>query len=144
MDWENHLENLIQKIEKTEKNSEKWKFGSNKKLGLERFMNGLEKPFKKHPIQKIGGKKLKLKWNCRMWTKNHYRESEFLFKHRFLTTLKLEQKNFTLQNHSLFRYTSCFGVTKITTPIWLQKSWKCVNRSLKKDSTPIQFKFLEF
>ena len=27
-----------------------------------------------------------------MWTKNHYRETEFLFKHRFLTTLKLEQK----------------------------------------------------
>ena len=28
-----------------------------------------------------------------------------------------------------FRSISCFGVTKITTPIWLQKSWKCVNRS---------------
>ena len=33
------------------------------------------------------------------------------------STLKLEQKKFTPQNHSLFRSTSCFGVTKITTPI---------------------------
>ena len=32
-------------------------------------------------------------------------------------TLKLERKNFTPQNHSLFRSISCFGVTKITTPI---------------------------
>ena len=32
-------------------------------------------------------------------------------------TLKLERKTFTPQNHSLFRSTSCFGVTKITTPI---------------------------
>ena len=52
------------------------------------------------------------------------------------STLKLERKNFTPQNHSLFRSTSCFGVTKITTPIWLQKSWKCVNRSLKKRQRP--------
>ena len=33
------------------------------------------------------------------------------------STLKLERKNFTPQYHSLFRSTSCFGVTKITTPI---------------------------
>ena len=33
------------------------------------------------------------------------------------STLKLERKNFTPQNHSLFRSISCFGVTKITTPI---------------------------
>ena len=36
------------------------------------------------------------------------------------STLKLERKNFTPQNHSLFHSTSCFGVTKITNPIWLQ------------------------
>ena len=33
------------------------------------------------------------------------------------STLKLERKKFTPQNHSLFRSISCFGVTKITTPI---------------------------
>ena len=33
------------------------------------------------------------------------------------STLKVERKKFKPQNHSLFRSTSCFGVTKITTPI---------------------------
>ena len=33
------------------------------------------------------------------------------------STLNLEGKNFTTQNHALFRSISCFGVTKITTPI---------------------------
>ena len=33
------------------------------------------------------------------------------------STLKIEQKTFTSENHSLFRSTSCFGVSKITTPI---------------------------
>ena len=37
-------------------------------------------------------------------------------------TLKLERKKYTPQNHSLFRSISCFGVSKITTPILLQKS----------------------
>ena len=32
---------------------EKWKFGSNKKLDLERIMNGMEKPFRKNPIQEM-------------------------------------------------------------------------------------------
>ena len=34
-------------------NGDKLKFGSNKKLGLEWTMNGLAKPFRKNPIQKI-------------------------------------------------------------------------------------------
>ena len=33
------------------------------------------------------------------------------------STLKLERKKFTPQNHLLFRSIYCFGVTKITTPI---------------------------
>ena len=33
------------------------------------------------------------------------------------STLNLERKKFTPQNHSLFRSISCFGVAKITTPI---------------------------
>ena len=33
------------------------------------------------------------------------------------SSLKLEQKNFTPQNHSFFCSTSCFGVIKITTTI---------------------------
>ena len=47
--------------------SEKKKFGSNKKPGLEWTMNGLEKPFrKKNSIQKIAKNSKKLKWNSRM------------------------------------------------------------------------------
>ena len=33
------------------------------------------------------------------------------------STLKIERKNFTPRNRSLFRSIFCFGVTKITTPI---------------------------
>ena len=62
-----------------------------------------------------------------MWTKNMPLK---------LPHVKIERKKFTPQNHSLFRSISCFGVTKITTPIWLQKSWKYVNRSLKKRQRP--------
>ena len=36
------------------------------------------------------------------------------------STLKLERKKSNHQNHSLFRFTYCFDVAKITTPIWLQ------------------------
>ena len=35
----------------------------------------------------------------------------------FHSTLKIERENFTPQNRSLFRSTSYFGLTKITTPI---------------------------
>ena len=47
------------------------------------------------------------------------------------STLKLERKKFKPRNHSLFRSTSLFDVTKITTPNWLQ------------NSAPIQFIFFE-
>ena len=95
----------------------------NRKLDQERTMNGLGKPFRKKSDPK---------------NRKHYKnQSEIAACEQKFTsekanfcsnTLNLERKNFTPQNHSLFRSTSCFGVTKITTPIWLQKSWKCVNR----------------
>ena len=50
-------------------------------------MNGLGKPFrKKNPIQKIE-KTVNIKMKLPHVNKKHYRESEFLFKHRFLTLL---------------------------------------------------------
>ena len=49
----------------------------------------------------------------------------------FSLYFKIRVKNFTPQNNSLFRSTSCFGVTKIIISISLQKSLKCV-RTLKK------------
>ena len=51
------------------------------------------------------------------------------------SALNLQRKNFLQQNHSLFRSTSCFGVTKITAPIWLQKSWKW-EQIIKKRQRP--------
>ena len=66
---------------------EKWNFNSNKKLGLEWAVNGLWKPFRKKSYPKNRKKHLKSEWNCRMWTKNHYWETEFLFKHHFRTLL---------------------------------------------------------
>ena len=79
-------------------------------------VNVLGKPFRKESDSK-NEKTVKIRVKMPHVKKNHYRETEFLFKHRFHTTLKLEQKKFTPQNHSLFRSISCFGATKITTPI---------------------------
>ena len=47
----------------------------------------------------------------------------------FSLYFKIRAKKFHAAKPLAFRSTSCFDVTKITAPIWLQKSWKCVNRS---------------
>ena len=58
------------------------------KIGLEWTMSEMGKAFGKKLIQKIEKENSKKwKWNFRMGTKNHYRESSFLFKHCFLTLL---------------------------------------------------------
>ena len=67
-------------------NSEKWKLESNKKLGLEWAVNGLGKPFKKSD-PKIEKKSKNRSEIATCEQKNHYRGTEFLFKHRFLTLL---------------------------------------------------------
>ena len=59
------------------------------------------------------------------------------------TPLKLEQKNFTSQNHWLLRFTSCFGVTKNHYSNLTSKIMKICEQNLRKDSAPIQFKFFE-
>ena len=102
-----------------------------RKLDLERTMNGLEKPFRKKSDPKNRKKKtVKIKVKLPHVNKKPLARKWIFVQTPFShSTLNLERKNFTPQNHSLFRSTSCFGVTKITTPIWLQKSWKCVNRS---------------
>ena len=109
--------------------SEKWKFNSNKKLGPEWAVNGLGKPFRKKSDPKIE-KTVKIRVKLPHVNKKPLPRNRIFVQTPFShSTLKLERKKFTPQNHSLFRSISCFGVTKITTPIWLQKSWKCVNRS---------------
>ena len=80
-------------------------------------MNGLEKPFrnKSDPKNRKNSKNQSEIAACEQ--KPLARKRTFVqtpFSH---STLKLEQKHFAPQNHSLYRSTSCFGVTKITTPI---------------------------
>ena len=71
----------------------------------------------KNPIQKIE-KTVKIKVKM-----PHVNKKPLPIKRNFVqtpyshSTLKLERKNFTPQNHSIFRSISCFGVTKITIPI---------------------------
>ena len=122
------LERTMSGLEKISKKSEKWKIGS-KTIGKRWTMNGLKKRFRKklNPKNKktvkirvklphVNKKPLSRKWIFVQTPFSH-------------STLNLERKKFTSQNYSLFRSTSWFGRTKITTPIWLQKSRKCVNRS---------------
>ena len=103
----------------------------NRKLDLELTMNGLEKPFRKIFNPKVE-KTVKIKVKLPLVNKKPLPIKRIFIQTQYShSTLKLERKNFTPQNHWPFRSISCFGVTKITTPIWLQKSWKCVNRSKK-------------
>ena len=76
-----------------------------------------ENQLEKNPIQKID-KTVKIRLKLPHVNKKPLpRKRSFVqtpFSH---STLKLARKKFTPQNHSLFRSISCFGVTKITTPI---------------------------
>ena len=55
--------------------SEKWNFGSYKKLGLEWTMNGLENPFRKNPNQKNQKNSKNQSEIAACEQKNHKRES---------------------------------------------------------------------
>ena len=149
MNWENHfLKNQIKNKKKKKINvrmphvnkqttSKKWKFNSNKKLGQEWAVNGLRKPFRKKIRSIKSRKQLKSRVKLPHVNKKPLPRNQIFVQTPFsYSTLKLERKKFTSQNHWLFCSISCFGVTKITIPIWLQRSWKCVNRSLKKRPRP--------
>ena len=76
-----------------------------------------ENHLEKNPIQKIE-KTVKIRVKLPHVNKESLaRKRIFVQKPFSHSTLKLERKKFTPQNHSRFRSTSCFGVTKITTPI---------------------------
>ena len=76
-----------------------------------------ENHLEKNPIQKIE-KTVKIKVKLpHVNTKSLARKRIFVQTPFSDSTLKLERKNFTPQNHSLFRSISCFGVIKITTTV---------------------------
>ena len=85
------------------------------KLGLDRTMNRPKKPLR----QKCDPKNRKnIKNQSEIAACEQKTTSEKAnFCSNTHSTFNLERKNFTPQNHSLFRSISCFGVTKITTPI---------------------------
>ena len=76
-------------------------------------MNGLGKPFRKKFDPKNRKKTVKIKVKL-----PHVNKKPLARKRIFVQTpfphsnLNLKRKNFTSQNHSVFRSTSCFGVTK--------------------------------
>ena len=75
-------------------------------------MNGLGKSVRKKSIQKMEkNSKSEIATNKKPLT----RKRMFVRTPFSQSTLKIERKNFTPKNHSLFRSTSCLGVTKITT-----------------------------
>ena len=81
-------------------------------------MNGLEKPFRKKSNPKNRKKTVKIKVKLPHVNKKPLARKRIFVQTPFShSTLNLERKNFTPQIHSLFRSISCFGVTKITTPI---------------------------
>ena len=107
-----------------------------KKLGLEWAVNGLEKPVRKKPDPKNWKNSKNQSEIAACEQKTTTEKPNFCSNTVFSLYFKIRAKKLTPQNHSLFRSISCFGVTKITTTIWLQKSWKSVNRSLKKRQRP--------
>ena len=117
--------------------SVKWNIVLNKKLDLELTMNGLINSFRKKPDPKKIEKTVKIKVKL-----PHINKKFFCSDTVFSICFKIRSKIFTSQNHSLCRSLSCFVVTKITTPILLQKSLKCVNKS-KPKTAPQYNSFLE-
>ena len=116
--------------------SEKWKFVSNKKLCLAWTMNRLGKPFrKKKSIQKIEKKSKNQREIAACEQKTTTNKANLCSNIVFSLYYKIREKKFTPQSHSLFRSISCFGVTKITTPIWVKRSWN-VWTDLKKRQRP--------
>ena len=101
-------------------------------------MNGLGKPFRKKPIQKIE-KTVKIKVKLPHVNKKPLARKQIFVKFRAKNFHAVKPLAFSL--HFLFRRDQNH-YSKITTPKW-QKSWKSLNSSLKKDSAPIQFKFFE-
>ena len=123
--------------------SKKLKFGFKKKLGLKWTMNRSGKSLRKK-IRSKKSKKAKIKVKLQHVNKNPLaRKRNFVQTPCSHSTLKLELKNFTPQNHSLFRSTflfrrdqnHCFNLTS--------KIIKMSEQILKKDSAPLHFKFFE-
>ena len=98
-----------------------------------RMNYGLGKRFRKKSDPKNRKNTVKIKVKLpQMKQKTTSEKANFGSNTVFSLYLKIRAKYFTPQNHSLFRSTSCFGVTKITTPILTKKIMKTCEQILKK------------
>ena len=81
-------------------------------------MNGLGKPFKNKSDPKILKKTVNIEVKFpHVNKKTSSEKAHFCSNTVFSLYFEIRAKKITPQNHSLFRSTSCFVVTKITTPI---------------------------
>ena len=79
---------------------------------------GWENQLEKNPVKKIEKETVKIIVKLPHVNKKPLARKQIFVQTPFShSTLRLEQKNITPQNRSLFRSISCFSVTKITTPI---------------------------
>ena len=76
-----------------------------------------------------------------MWTKNHYRESEFLFKRHFLTLLYNSSEKSNAAKSLAFSLHFLFGREQNHYSNLTSKIMKMREQILKKDSAPINVKF---
>ena len=73
-----------------------------------------------NPNKKIEKAKIKVKFT-HVNKKTPIEKVQFCSNTAFSLYIEIEVKKITPPNHSLFRFTSCFGVAKFTSPIQLQK-----------------------
>ena len=106
-------------------------------------MNGLEKPFRKKSDPKNRKKSKNQSEIAACEQKTTSEKANFLFKHRFLSTLNLERKNFTPQHQSLFAPLPVSALPKSLLQFDFKNHENVWTDLKKKDSAPIQFKFFE-
>ena len=94
----------------------------------------------KKPFQKIEKSNIKVK--LPHVKRTLARKRIFVQTPFYHSNLKLEQKIFTPQNHSLFRSTSCFGVTKNDYSNLTSKMMKMCEQIFKKRQRPKKIQIL--
>ena len=101
----------------------------------------------KNHLEKKQSKKLKKNSKIEIAAcdqKTTRKKANYIFKHRFLTVLKNSIEQISRRKTSLFRSTSCFGVTKFTLQFDFKNHVKMCEEIFKKnESSPIQFKIFE-
>ena len=156
MTWENHFEKIRSKNKKKKQKinvkmphvnkkttSEKWKFNSNKKLGLEWAVNGLGKPFRKSdPKNRKNSKNQSEIAACAQKTtpeKPNFCSNTVFSLYFKIRAIKIHAaKPLAFSLHFLFRRDQNH-YSNLTSKIMKM----CEQIFKKKDSAPIQFKFFE-